>query len=132
MRQTCVMPLQDASHYILVQFDAERMRKLLSDCKIAEFGISAFHLQHGSSKACRWALRPRLCPALAGVEQSVLAPDQSLVEPHKARRSQNNRNPHSPIRRQPKRTQTEKQTIPNSAILKSLSSFRMRSASNWT
>jgi hypothetical protein len=43
---------------------------------------------------------------------TLLAADQGFVKPHEGRRSQHNRNLRSPTRRQPKRVQTEEQTIP--------------------
>src|ERR1700694_248043 len=106
------MLLQNASHDILVHLNAEGIRNLLGDFQRPELRVSAFHLHHGGNELRRGTLRPRFCAALAGIEQSVLAADQGFVKPHESRRLQRNRNLRSPTRRQPKRVQTEEQTIP--------------------
>jgi hypothetical protein len=44
------MLLQDASHNILVQLNAECMRNLPSDLEAPELRIAAFHFHHGGSE----------------------------------------------------------------------------------
>lgn len=81
------MPLQDAPHDILVNFDAKGIRNLLGDFQATELRIATLHLDYGGNELRGGAFGPRLWPALAGIEQSIFAADQRLVKAYEGRRS---------------------------------------------
>jgi hypothetical protein len=102
---------QDATNIILVDFNTESQRDLLSKAGAAPAGIAPFHCYNGVNEVFPRSLRPRPVLALGRKQQTVLPFCQHTVEMKQSGRLQNDGGPENACRADEKSAQAGDDTI---------------------
>jgi hypothetical protein len=112
---------QDAANNILVDFDAESQRDLLSNAWTAPSRIAPLHCDNGVNEGFLRSLRTRPVPALGRKQQVVLSLPQHTVEMEQSGRLQNDGGTENACRAHEKSAQARDDTIRATQVGRTLS-----------
>jgi hypothetical protein len=105
------MNTQDSSNRVLVDFNAESQRNLLSNSWTTPVPIAAFHCNDRVDQFLTWSFRARLLLLLRRGQETVLVLCQQMVEVQQGGRPQDDTRAENASRAHENSTQTGKDTI---------------------